>query len=328
MTLKEAREKGAVLLAQGGIDEAALDAWYLLEYVTGINRARYLLDSDKELDIGLEERYFQLLQQRAGRIPLQHLTGVQEFMGLEFLVNEHVLIPRQDTEILAEAALDILQAESDTYRNGEHRRCVQPGNGFVLLDLCTGSGCILLSILKCAEMTGRFKVKKPSNDLLHTESPGRDLDSNQILICGTGSDISLRALETARSNAGKLGIETEFISSDLFENVKGRFSMIVSNPPYIRSAEIAHLQEEVRRHEPALALDGGEDGLLFYRKIIQESRQHLVPSGHLLFEIGYDQAADVCRLMYEAGFHKIAVKKDLAGLDRVVSGMYDDRIEL
>lgn len=287
MTLKEAYEKGREQLEKSGIDEAALDAWYLMEHVTGISRASYLLYSEKEMDSVQKSHYFALLEKRAERIPLQHLTGVQEFMGLEFQVNEHVLIPRQDTEILVETALEILQNVWKSHLDG------QPG--LTLLDLCTGTGCIVLSILKY--------FKNP--------------------LCGLGVDLSRQALETASTNAANLGIEADFIQSNLFENVEGRFSMIVSNPPYIRTSEIHTLQEEVSRYEPAMALDGGEDGLYFYRKIIQEGRQHLVPGGYLLFETGYGQASDVVELMCDAGFQRITVKKDLAGLDRVVSGLYD-----
>lgn len=354
MTLKEAYEKGTLQLEQSGIAEAELDAWHLLEHVTGISRALYLLDSKKEMDTVQETQYLALLEKRASHIPLQHLTGVQEFMGLEFQVNEYVLIPRQDTETLVETALDILQNGWRACRNmqcvWERQSEVQPGNekfaesrdsicfsesneSFLgkeaaLLDLCTGSGCILLSILKLLEKSRHFKVIKCLKRVSCMESSYQHSDPDVIPVWGTGIDISREALEIAGRNAERLGIETEFLQSDLFENVEGRFSMIVSNPPYIRTSEIQTLQEEVKKHEPVIALDGGEDGLCFYRKIIQESRQHLVPGGYLLFEIGYNQGAEVAKLMWDAGFRKIAVKKDLAGLDRVVSGMYDDRVEL
>ncbi len=323
MTLKEACEQGAAQLKESGIDTSSLDAWYLLEHVTGFSRAAYLLDSQKELEAGLEERFLYLIKKRAGRIPLQYLTGVQEFMGLEFLVNEHVLIPRQDTECLVEAALHILNRKQTACRDGADQSLIQPGNGFSLLDLCTGSGCILLSILKFAEKSGRFQAVKRPKHMQCAEPSCQWMDPDVVPIYGTGSDISQKALEMAGRNARKLGIEAEFVQSDLLEHVEGRFSMIVSNPPYIRTAAISSLQDEVSKYEPVLALDGGGDGLHFYRKIIQECRQYLIPGGSLLFEIGYDQASDVCRLMEEAGFREIAVEKDLAGLDRVVSGMYD-----
>lgn len=291
MTLKNAYEKGKGQLEESGIAEAEPNAWYLLEHVTGITRALYLLDSKKELDKVQETCYFELIEKRTRRIPLQHLTGVQEFMGLEFQVNEHVLIPRQDTEILVETALEVLQ---DIWKSYEEKN-----SKMNILDMCTGSGCIVLSILKLFEHP----------------------------LSGVGVDISKEALETARKNAENLGVEAMFLQSDLFEHVEGQYAMMISNPPYIRTCEIQDLQIEVRDHEPVTALDGGVDGLHFYRKIIEEGRQHLVPGGYLLFEIGYDQAAEAAKLMWNAGFRSIAVKKDLAGLDRVVSGRYDERVE-
>ena len=284
-TIREACIRGTEILRQNGIPEAELDAWYLLEHVTGISRALYFSDGCRELEAEQEVRYFDLIEQRGQRIPLQHLTGVQEFMGFPFLVNEHVLIPRQDTEILVEEALSVLKKEKGTV---------------TLLDMCTGSGCILLSILK----------------LMQREC-GYDF------IYGTGADLSEQALEAAGKNAEILGTEAVFCQSDLFERIDGRFSMIVSNPPYIRTAEIETLQEEVRAHDPLMALDGGADGLDFYRRIIRDGRAHLLPGGYLLLEIGCDQAREVAGLMRKAGFQRISVKKDLAGLDRVVSGVYD-----
>ena len=209
-------------------------------------------------------------------------------MGLTFLVNEDVLIPRQDTEILAETVLDILSRDEKLYRSEKgHIR---------LLDMCTGSGCILLSILHYAKCE----------------------------VEGVGSDVSVQALAVAKQNAKSLEIPAEFIESDLFENITGRFSMILSNPPYIRSSEIAELQDEVRLYDPIEALDGRADGLYFYRRIIAESPAYLEDGGYLLFEIGHDQAEDVTALMRQAGYGQIRVKKDLAGLDRVVCGVYSE----
>ena len=284
-TIREACIRGTEILRQNGIPEAELDAWYLLEHVTGISRALYFSDGCRELNAEQEVRYFDLIEKRGQRIPLQHLTGVQEFMGFPFLVNEHVLIPRQDTEILVEEALSVLKKEKGTV---------------TLLDMCTGSGCILLSILKLTQ-----------------RECGCDF------IYGTGADLSEQALEVAGKNAAILGTEAVFCQSDLFERIDGRFSMIVSNPPYIRTGEIGTLQEEVRAHDPLMALDGGADGLDFYRRIIRESTEHLLPKGYLMLEIGYDQTQAVGEWMREAGFQRISVKKDLAGLDRVVSGVYD-----
>lgn len=295
MTLREACRMGAGVLTEAGIEEASLDAWYLLEYVTGISRAMYLADGGRELAPEQEEKYLSLIGKRAERVPLQHLTGVQEFMGLEFLVNEWVLIPRQDTEILVETALEILEQEPVAR----------------VLDMCTGSGCILLSILK---LTGEKRSMQKAGIHPIQES---------ACITGVGADISEEALCVARQNAGRLGVDAEFLQSDVFSEVTGSFQMIVSNPPYIRTSEIEALQEEVKGHDPYLALDGKEDGLYFYRKIIAESGQYLLPGGYLLFEIGCDQAAEVSAMMEQAGYREVAVKKDLAGLDRVVFGVYD-----
>lgn len=294
MTLQEAWKQGAEKLRSAGIEEAALDAWYLLEYVTGIRRGDYFMDPEKRLDPEWEREYLSLLEKRAGRIPLQHLTGVQEFMGLEFLVQEHVLIPRQDTETVVECVLKMLE---DRQKKSEISGEGKPDSPKIL-DLCTGSGCILLSILKLAKQA----------------------------VCGIGTDLSEQALVVAGKNAEKLGIETVFLQSDLFEKVEGKFSIIVSNPPYIRTADIRKLQEEVRYHDPIQALDGGKDGLCFYRRIIAQSPDYLLPGGMLVLEIGYDQAEDVTELMQNAGFKEISVKKDLAGLDRAVSGMYDKTV--
>lgn len=317
MMLQEACRMGRQVLEKNRIEDASLDAWYLLEYVTGINRACYLADPDSPMEKEQERRYFTLIEKRAQRIPLQHLTGVQEFMGLDFMVNEHVLIPRQDTETLVEKALEILRgngwwktkakesgnAESDQGQTGGS------GTQMRLLDMCTGSGCILLSIIKSVE-DGSFELARNNHPF------------GRYMIQGIGVDISGEALKVAKANAEHLGIRAEFLQSDLFSEVSGQYEMIVSNPPYIRTSVIEELQKEVKEHDPIIALDGKEDGLYFYREIIRESVKYLVPGGYLLFEIGYDQADDVSAMMKQSGFQDITVKKDLAGLDRVVSGVY------
>lgn len=288
MTLKEALQEYSKKFKEAGIPEPDADAWYLLEFVTGVKRASYYMNPDKELTCEQTNQYQRLSEKRMQRIPLQHLTGVQEFMGYEFVVSDAVLIPRQDTEILVEEAYGFLQNEMQ------------------ILDVCTGSGCILLSLLKLAEEKHLQKVH------------------------GVGTDISEAALEIAKKNAKRLFGESdhsafvELLQGDLLEPVAGRtFDMIVSNPPYIRTEEIEKLEAEVKIHDPFIALDGGEDGLIFYRKIVSESVNVLKSGGSLLFEIGYDQGEDVKQLMEEAGFSKVMVKKDFAGLDRVVFGVYD-----
>lgn len=273
MTLREACREGAGILSRAGIAEADLDAWYLLEWVSGVSRGHYLAYPEEELTSDQEASFQKALAQRAERIPLQHITGEQEFMGLSFKVSDKVLIPRQDTEVLVEEALKYLKS------------------GMKFLDLCTGSGCILLS-------------------LLHS-CPGAE---------GTGADLSGEALQVAEENRQRLGIQAELIKSDLFEEIEGNFDMIVSNPPYIRSGEIDHLMEEVRLYDPRMALDGHEDGLYFYRKIAKESPRFLKSRGMLLLETGYDQGESVPQLLREQGFREIEVIRDLAGLDRVVIG--------
>lgn len=306
MTLKNGYAEAERRLEEAGIEEAALDAWLLLEHVTGISRASYYADPDRELPADQWKRYRELVCLRAERVPLQHITGTQEFMGLSFEVNEHVLIPRQDTEILVEQALGFIKSGKVPAAENSRTR---------ILDMCTGSGFILLSVMHWAES---YRQKT----LCRAEDTARDGEKQDIIIIeGTGADISPQALAVAEKNARRLGVSAGFIQSDLFDAVHGRYGMILSNPPYIRTDEIKDLQEEVRLHDPVIALDGKEDGLYYYRRIVRESRSCLEEGGMLLFEIGCDQAEAVSGLMSAAGFREITVKKDLAGLDRVVSGV-------
>ena len=277
MTLKEAYEYGQVQLKNAQIEDADLDAWYLLEYVTGVSRTMYFMDMNCEVSEEEEREYFRCVETRATHVPLQHITGVQEFMGLPFYVNEHVLVPRQDTEVLVESVLDILEPEMR------------------VLDMCTGSGCILISLMKLCNLAN---------------------------VIGVGADISEEALRVSRKNAEQLGVEATWIHSDLFSAVEGQYDVIISNPPYIRTSVIEGLKEEVKFHDPFIALDGKEDGLYFYRRIVDESPNYLKKGGKLYFEIGHDQGDDVSGLMKVAGFSGVTVKKDLAGLDRVVFGVY------
>ena len=280
MTYRECYEQGCRTLQAAGIEEAALDARLLLEAVCGTDRNDLLVHGEQPVAPEAEEKYLNWIRQRAEHIPLQQLTGEQGFMGLTFAVNEHVLIPRQDTEILVEEVLKELH------------------DGMRVLDMCTGSGCILLSLLHY------------SNDCE-----------------GLGVDLSAEALEVAGRNVLKVltpekAEHAHFLQSDLFEKVEGKFEIIVSNPPYIASAEVEKLMPEVRDHEPRMALDGTEDGLYFYRRIIEEAGKHLVSSGMLFFEIGYDQGKAVSELMRTEGYCDVQVVQDYAGLDRVVFGTY------
>ncbi len=273
MTYRELYSWGMDQLKKADIEEAALDARLLLEEVCGTDR-NYLLSHGENPVTEIQNRdYTADITRRAAHVPLQHILGYQEFMGLKFKVTPDVLIPRQDTEILVEEVMRFLH------------------DGMRILDMCTGSGCILLSLLRY---------------------------SNECE--GIGCDISEKALAVAEENARLLDLAADFVQSDLFENVDGKFEIIVSNPPYIPAKMIPELMEEVREHDPLTALDGGGDGLDFYRKIIKEAEKYLYSGGMLFFEIGYDQAEAVSGYMKEAGYQDITVCKDLSGLDRVVSG--------
>lgn len=283
MTYGELYEYGKHALEAAGVAEAALDARLLLEYICRTDRNELIVHADRGRSSMEEQFYRTVIEKRAERVPLQYIVGGQEFMGLWFKVNEHTLIPRQDTEILVEEAMRHL------------------GDGMRILDLCTGSGCILLSLLRY---------------------------SNECE--GIGIDLSGEALTVARENAQQLQLEASFLEGDLFaplaDFVSDRttdrlFDMIVSNPPYIETAVIDTLMPEVRGHEPLMALDGGEDGLFFYRRIVTEAPAHMRRGAQLLFEIGCGQGEAVASLMREAGFVQVEVVKDYAGLDRVVSGM-------
>ena len=273
MNYRESYQNGYKRLKEAGIIEAELDARLLLEAVCYTNRSDLLVHGDRILTEEEANCYEEYLVKRQSRVPLQHILGQASFMGLDFLVNEHVLIPRQDTEILVELVLKYLH------------------DGMDILDVCTGSGCILLSLLKYSN---------------HCK--------------GVGVDISAEALKVASKNAELLQLEPVFLLSDLLEQIQGTFDIMVSNPPYIRTEVIKELQDEVKLYEPHLALDGKEDGLFFYRKIIDQSLLHLRGGGYLFFEIGHDQGKEVSELMKAAGFQNVQVEKDYAKLDRIVFG--------
>lgn len=275
MKYQEILAYGVRCLQENGISDASMDAWLLLEKETGMNRASYLLHRDELMQKEHFENYKNMLEQRAKHIPLQHITGEQEFMGIPFYVNEHVLIPRQDTEVLVEYVLSVSRP------------------GVKLLDLCTGSGCIAISLQK-------------------------NIENSQV----QAADISVLALETAKKNALRNQTEVQFIESDLFSNINETFDIIVANPPYIKTEIIAQLMEEVKDHEPVLALDGREDGLFFYREIIRQSNCFLEKNGILCFEIGLDQGDAVTAIMKEFGFLEVMVKKDLTGRNRMVTGVF------
>lgn len=297
-TLYAVLQMGEQYLQECGIEDASVDAWLLMEYVTGIRRAMFLIERRNLMKEEDQQRYFELIKKRGTHIPLQHLTGEQEFMGLTFKVNEHVLVPRQDTEILVEEALKRVRS------------------GMKVLDMCTGSGCIAVSIAKLAgeQPQMRYQVGVQLGHSGNDSVNGLYVDA---------SDISEDALAVAKQNITALEADVHLIHSDLFEQITEAYDMIVSNPPYIRTAVIEELAEEVRIHDPFIALDGKEDGLYFYRRIVEKSPEYLNAGGYLLFEIGHDQGNDVKELMCERGFEDVQVYKDLAGLDRVVTGQWN-----
>ena len=276
MTYREALGLGEKILTMAEIVDVKTDAWMLLEMAAKIDRNYYYMHMDDEITKEQLEEYEWALKKRAEHIPLQYIVGETEFMGLPFKVNSSVLIPRQDTETLVEEALKVAKP------------------GMKVLDMCTGSGCIIISILH----------------------HGKELE-------GYASDISRHAINVAKENAKLNQVAVSFETGDLFDHIKGKYDIIVSNPPYIRTEEIAKLMPEVQNFEPFDALDGKEDGLFFYRKIVDQAGDYLNPGGHLLFEIGHDQGQDVSELMVKAGFQNVRVIKDLAGNDRVVGGIYN-----
>lgn len=274
-TWREALKEGEERLIGAGISEGKYDAWALMEFAFDMEKSYYFLHEDDRIEEEQSEKYRKLIAEREKRIPLQQILGSAWFMGYEFYVNDQVLIPRFDTEILVEEAGKRLKP------------------GMQILDLCTGSGCILLSLLA---------------------------EHKNLQIKGTGADISSRALAVAKENRKRLNVQADFVESDLFSEIRGSYHMITSNPPYIATGEIEKLMPEVRDHEPHLALDGKEDGLYFYRKIVEQAPSYLEPDGWLCLEIGYDQGEALKRMMEQSGYENIQIVKDLAGLDRVVTG--------
>lgn len=261
-------------LEDASIDDARTDIVLLFEYLLKKNRNDLLLCAKDEISSEEVKLMEEAVGKREKHIPLQHITGFQNFMGLEFSVNNKVLVPRFDTECLVEEAL------KDGY------------DGEKVLDMCTGSGCIIISYM-------RYKNN----------------------IKGYAADISKDALLVARDNAKRLDADVEFIESDLFEEITEKnFDMILSNPPYIKTEVIDTLMSEVKDHDPMLALDGGNDGLMFYRKIVNDAFDYLNNGGRLMVEIGHDQGKAVSELFRDRKFTDIEVIKDLSGNDRVVKG--------
>lgn len=278
-SLKGLLVDGAKMLAQAGIDEAELDARYILEYITGLNSAQYFIHSEDIIEKNKAEEFFRLIERRSKRIPLSYVIGTRDFFGLTFKVDENVLIPEQETELLVEEVIKHSEGKS-------------------VLDMCTGSGCIAISIALFG---------KPSKV--------------------AASDISHKALKVARENAKSLKAgEISFIQGDMFENVTDKFDIIVSNPPYIETGEIDELMPEVRDYIPRLALDGDIDGLKFYRIISKEAVKKLNKNGRIFYEIGYNQSRAVASILLENGFTDVNIMKDYSGLDRIVMAKLDEKL--
>lgn len=289
-TIQELLALGKEKLEKSGNEYAKYERKVLLEEVLGCNYMYMLMNGTEEVSSEKEAEYLKLLECRCEHYPLQYLLGYAYFMDYTFYVNEAVLIPRNDTEILVETADEVLKKMAVAKQRETADTCFMDGNIHVL-DLCCGSGCIGISL-----------------KLYH---------SGIRLIL---SDISQEALRVAKRNVEKYDIDAELLCSNFFEGMKEKIDVIVSNPPYIESKVIDTLMPEVRDYEPMLALDGGEDGLDCYREIIRQAPGHLNPTGWLLFEIGYNQGETVSQLMQKAGFKDVQVKKDYANLERVVFG--------
>lgn len=276
MTYFELWKWGEKRLADAGIAEASLDARYLLLEAFEMDMAHFLLKEQEQVPAteGRTREYSDAIQARAARVPLQYLTGKQDFMGLTFHVDERVLIPRQDTETLVELVL-----KENTDKKAR------------ILDLCTGSGCIAVSL---AVLGGYRKVD--------------------------AVDISKDALAAAEENGTRLGGKVRFLKSDLFSALdpEKKYDVITSNPPYIPTEVLNGLEPEVKDYEPRMALDGSEDGLAFYRRIAVAAPAFLRAGGRIYLEIGYDQGAAVEELLWNNGFARTRVVKDAAGRDRVV----------
>ena len=274
MTIKQAITKGMIMLKSNNVERPKLKARLLLQYVLDKPRQYIIVYDNKEIDKQQQWQYFVNIEKLTKGIPLQHITHRQEFMKMDFFVDENVLIPRPDTEILVEEVIKIAQKY----------------NSPRILDLCTGSGAIAISLKKFV--------------------PNADI---------TAVDISEKALEIAQKNAEKLEAKINFVKSNLFDKLDNKkFDIIVSNPPYIRKDEIKKLSEEVQK-EPKIALDGGEDGLDFYRIIAEQAINYLKTGSFLCFEIGYNQKNDVIKIIEdEQNYKNTYCKKDLYGNDRII----------
>ncbi len=274
LTIKQTLTKGTIMLKNSNIESPKLKARLLLQYILKKSRQYLIVYDNQEVDKKAQWEYFVNIEKLTKGMPLQHITHTQEFMKMDFYVDENVLIPRPDTEILVEETIKIAQTMESPK----------------ILDLCTGSGAIAISLKKYIPSARVYAV-----------------------------DISKKALEIAKKNAHRLEAEVKFIESNLFEKIKNeKFDIIVSNPPYIKKSDINYLSQEVQK-EPQIALDGGYDGLDFYRKISYQAIDYLKFGSYLCFEIGYDQKEEVLEILKGIEHYtKTYCKKDLCGNDRVV----------
>lgn len=329
MTYRDMLKHGETALQEAGVVDYKLDAWYLFEAATGLSKQLYFMEMTTEATERIEAKYNKLLKRRTNREPLQYILGSQVFMGLDFEVNEHVLIPRQDTENLVEEVNKIIKVMKESRQTKDIQGQNEVGKAssasddasddntpaeIDILDMCTGSGCIIISLVAMNEG-----------------------------VYGTAVDLSSEAISVARRNAMNNSVtdRVEFYVGDLFDGItehkeqkvvraglsctkygpaRQTFDIIVSNPPYIPTAEIAKLMPEVGDFEPMMALDGDEDGLRFYRQIAADAPDFLKDGGYLIVEIGFDQGQDVRNIFLENNFADVRVIKDYQDNDRIVVG--------
>lgn len=361
MKYSEARRKATDILLGAGIEEAEVDAEYLLQHASGLERSELFIRWNEEIPDDIERKYADLIERRRSHEPLQYIIGNQDFMGYTFMVTPDVLIPRFDTEILAEHAIkrakdDISKkfdidntknvSKFDDIENQSGDNCIKRENPGVykILDLCTGSGCVATSVgLGLAERLDHT-IKKQTG-IVMIDVTGADISSAAIDLAKKNWQLNfhdnLNVIGINENNNGRntrenniggsndtdnnvrtINTTAKFIESDLFSSVNGKFHLITANPPYIVRNEIETLMPEITEHEPHLALDGGEDGMDFYRKIVREAPAYLYPGGRLMMEFDDLEAEPVAEMMKSTGFTEIEVHRDLAGLRRVIEGTY------
>lgn len=312
MLYSEMKKNAAGILQSAGIEEYEVDAEYLLQCASGLERNELFIRWNEEIPCDLEEKYRALIDRRKAHEPLQYIIGNQDFMGYTFIVTPDVLIPRFDTEVLAELA--IKRAEQ-AYKGMPMDSC----GTFRMLDLCTGSGCVAISVgmgfvekIACSKDADALRKK--------IEVIGADISNSALKVAQRNLELNWQRMNDVRFSSEDAGLRISFSESDLFKSINGKFHIITANPPYIVRDEIETLMPEITEHEPHLALDGGEDGMDFYRKIVCEAPDYLLPGGRLMMEFDDAEAESVAEMMEAAGFKDILIHKDLAGLRRVIEG--------